>query len=230
MAKNSLKHAVFKLYHSDCFYSEATEKYPLVTISAASPPTILKRGNDQIVYQMLIKARCENHFELEKFIEGIKSFDSLRKSILLKQTANETLLMVRLAGPSSSLEQAIQRNAIYTKPVDAKEGFEIHSVISTSPKHVKNLLSELSELGELKLLKLNDYAFDEPEQDITKKQMDALRVACNRGYYGWPKGITLNDIANELNISRRAAQERLRRAESKILPKLLKDYMVTESN
>jgi len=44
-------------------------------------------------------------------------------------------------------------------------------------------------------------------------------------YYSWPRGATLEKLARAAKVSRRSIQERLRRAESKLLPFVLKDYL-----
>lgn len=46
---------------------------------------------------------------------------------------------------------------------------------------------------------------------LSSKQQTALQEAVSRGYYTVPRTITLEDLAKELDISRQAASERLRR-------------------
>ncbi|RRJ28160.1 bacterio-opsin activator domain-containing protein [Halocatena pleomorpha] len=46
---------------------------------------------------------------------------------------------------------------------------------------------------------------------LSPKQQTALQKAMSRGYYTVPRTITLEDLARELDISRQAASERLRR-------------------
>lgn len=46
---------------------------------------------------------------------------------------------------------------------------------------------------------------------LSSKQQTALQEAVTRGYYTVPRTITLEDLAGELDISRQAASERLRR-------------------
>lgn len=56
---------------------------------------------------------------------------------------------------------------------------------------------------------------------ITEKQWEALEVAHERGHYASPRGGNLEAIADELGISKSAASQRLRAAESKIISAIL---------
>ncbi|APE96057.1 helix-turn-helix domain-containing protein [Halodesulfurarchaeum formicicum] len=57
--------------------------------------------------------------------------------------------------------------------------------------------------------------------NLTKKQWEALRVAHEKGHYTSPRGGHLEEIAADLGISKSAVSQRLRAAESKIIPAIL---------
>jgi predicted DNA binding protein len=52
---------------------------------------------------------------------------------------------------------------------------------------------------------------------LTHKQKEALTLAFASGYYSIPRSITLETLASKIGIKRVAMQERLRRAELRIL-------------
>ncbi len=56
---------------------------------------------------------------------------------------------------------------------------------------------------------------------LTEKQWEALHVAHEMGHYSSPRGGHLEEIAGELEISKSAVSQRLRAAESKIIPAIL---------
>lgn len=56
---------------------------------------------------------------------------------------------------------------------------------------------------------------------ITEKQWEALEVAHEQGHYASSRGGNLEAIADELGISKSAASQRLRAAESKIVSAIL---------
>lgn len=57
--------------------------------------------------------------------------------------------------------------------------------------------------------------------DLTPEQQEAILLAVESGYFGVPRGATLDDIAAELGISSQAASERVRRGADTVLRKVL---------
>jgi predicted DNA binding protein len=57
--------------------------------------------------------------------------------------------------------------------------------------------------------------------DITAEQQEALVSAVEGGYFEVPRGVTLGDIAADLDISQQAASERVRRGANTVLRSVL---------
>ena len=53
--------------------------------------------------------------------------------------------------------------------------------------------------------------------DLTDRQLEALLAAHDRGYYEVPRETTTADVADEMGVQRRTAEEHLRRAERKVV-------------
>lgn len=53
---------------------------------------------------------------------------------------------------------------------------------------------------------------DESKHPLTARQREAVAVAFDAGYFEVPRGVALQDVADELGVSQQAASERLRRA------------------
>jgi predicted DNA binding protein len=68
----------------------------------------------------------------------------------------------------------------------------------------------------LELYQIDDDAFGEGF-DLTEQQRAALEVAYSGGYFKEPRGMTLVELADELDISPSAASGRLRRGLTKLL-------------
>lgn len=75
-----------------------------------------------------------------------------------------------------------------------------------------------------RLISLDDY--DQTGRDppimcdvsvMTKKEREAVDLAVEKGYYDDPNGISLQDLADELGISKSALSSRLSSAESKLM-------------
>jgi len=61
---------------------------------------------------------------------------------------------------------------------------------------------------------------------LTEEQYEALRVACESGYYAVPREIALDDLAEDFDISHQAFSERLRRA----VDALVRDTLLIEED
>ncbi|AFZ74272.1 helix-turn-helix domain-containing protein [Natronobacterium gregoryi] len=53
--------------------------------------------------------------------------------------------------------------------------------------------------------------------DVTEKQREAVELAVKRGYYGQPREATLEDLADELEISKSAVSQRLNAVEKTLI-------------
>ena len=53
--------------------------------------------------------------------------------------------------------------------------------------------------------------------DLTEKQRETIAVAFERGYFEIPRRVSLEDLAEELDVTHQALSERLRRAEQALL-------------
>lgn len=52
---------------------------------------------------------------------------------------------------------------------------------------------------------------------LTDRQYETLRLAVRNGYFRVPRGTTLGDLADELDVSHQALSERLRRAQASLI-------------
>ncbi|WP_224447375.1 helix-turn-helix domain-containing protein [Haloprofundus salilacus] len=70
------------------------------------------------------------------------------------------------------------------------------------------------------------YTLDEEQDakynfDLTPEQRSALTLAVEHGYFGVPREVSLQEIADELGISQQAASERVRRGAETVLQSVL---------
>lgn len=61
--------------------------------------------------------------------------------------------------------------------------------------------------------------------DLTETQRDTLELAVTEGYYDDPKGISLEELAAELNITKSGVSRRLSSIEAKILTNIVSDTL-----
>lgn len=53
--------------------------------------------------------------------------------------------------------------------------------------------------------------------DLTDRQLAALRLALDAGYYEQPRGSSIRDLADRTSVSRSTFEEHLRKAENKLV-------------
>ncbi|MEW6295089.1 MAG: helix-turn-helix domain-containing protein [Candidatus Diapherotrites archaeon] len=221
MGKGNFKLADIAVFHQDCFASETTRKFPEIKLEQVSNINVLSAKKNRINYQLFWKVNGPSKTALENYFSYLKRFPNVNKVEIINRRGLENLALIRVNALSSINDRLLKKGAIYDKPVEVTEGFEIHSLISTNPKNLKRLLSELEEFGEVKILKIKKLKTETDSGQLTEKQLTALKHALAHGYYEWPKKATLNDLAEITGIPRRTFHERLRKAESKIFPKMI---------
>jgi len=77
------------------------------------------------------------------------------------------------------------------------------------------------------ILEAVDFKYEDISNEVrvTRKQFEALHTALKHEYYSWPRKVTLEDMAQRSDTTRRAFQENLRKAEAKILPHIVRKFM-----
>ncbi|MFA6064402.1 MAG: helix-turn-helix domain-containing protein [archaeon] len=213
------------IFHHDCF-SQVTENYPGLVMKLVSMKFI-RKSIGKNGYLALINVTGESKKQVSAFFSELKKHSAVVDVELLKSQANTTLAMIKVKVPTSSYDEIIASGALLFKPPEMKGGVDVHSIITTDFKSLKGVLKELHEIGDLKVTRIGDVAPEMEKDFLTEKQTDALRFAVNEKYYSWPRGATLDALAKKNRMKRRAYQEHLRKAESKLLPVLLRDYLGT---
>lgn len=222
-----IKSATIGVFHHDCQTSDSSEKFPGITLEQISPVVYLSKKPSGLDYSLMWNVEANAPSELEEYLKFVKNDKKTIKLHVLEKEQNHALILLRFHGAHSTYEAVLSNRVTQTSPVMAKAGYEAYNLVAEDPKNIEKMLRELSCIGDIKVLRVGDF---DPKRDllapsITHKQADALKVALINNYYSWPRGATLEELAGASKISRRSMQERLRRAEAKLLPFVLKDYL-----
>lgn len=67
------------------------------------------------------------------------------------------------------------------------------------------------------IYELETHADKKEQYDLTPAQREALTLAAERGYFSTPRVVTLDELAEELDISEQAISQRIRRATEKVI-------------
>ncbi|MEM2137803.1 MAG: helix-turn-helix domain-containing protein [Candidatus Anstonellaceae archaeon] len=224
---DKVKAATIGVFHHDCQTSFSTEKHPGITLDQISPVVYLSKKKNRLDYSLMWDITAHSPSELEEYLKYVKNDKKTIKLHVLDKGKNHALILLRFRGAHSTYDAVLSNGVTATTPVVAKAGYEIYHLIAHDPNNIEKMMRELSCIGDVKVMKMG--AFDPKSiskmPKITDKQKDALEVALINNYYSWPRGATLEKLAEVADLSRRSMQERLRRAEAKLIPYALKEFL-----
>lgn len=132
---------------------------------------------------------------------------------------------VKTAKRAKAVIIAYNPKLIFLKPtIIDKEGWEEWEVASIDRKALEAFLEQSERSG----LEYNIIYFNEKKLEnimvysiaplLTKKQKQAIFLALKEGYYGYPRGITLEKLAKISKLSVSTFQFHIARAEAKLMP------------
>jgi len=133
---------------------------------------------------------------------------------------------------TEAVKIAYNPRIIFIKPVIIdEEGWEEWEIASTRREdleafihHAEKLKNVESKLFYLKNKKVHNLMIYSILPKLTDKQKSALILAVENGYYGYPRKISLMNLARQMNISTSTYQFHLAKAEAKLIPFLAKKY------
>ena len=131
-------------------------------------------------------------------------------------TDNSTMAMIEWAG------------CIPVMPVSYRGGLEYCRLLAFTGGNLNGAISSLSKVSKLEIESKSvipresargaiTVPVDEFLGTLTRRQLAAFIAAMQMGYYGMPKGATIDEIATKQGMKRSTYEEHLRKAELKIL-------------
>ncbi len=220
-----VKAATIGFYHQDCQTSKSTEKFPHIRLDEVSKVVYLDKKPGKIDYLLMWNVSAEKPSEVNEYLSYIKKHNDTKRLTVLEKSGNQALILLNAYMPSSSYEKVMESGTVPSAPVVAKEGFETYQIVSPDPKGIKKLAHELEAIGDVRIMRVGDYRSEVSGPSLTDKQKDALAVALMNGYYSWPRGVELEQLAAAAKISRRSLQDRMRHAAEKLFNSLVKTYL-----
>jgi predicted DNA binding protein len=220
-----IKAATIGVFHHECQTSLGCEKFPGIELEQLSPVVYLSKRPSNIDYSLLWDIRASSPSELEEYLRYVKNDKATIKLHILEKRKTSASILLRFKGVSSTYDAVLTNGVTYGQNITAKAGYEIHNVIAPDPGRIGKMLSELSAIGDVKVMKIGDFKGRNLLPALTDKQAEAVKIALINNYYSWPRGATLSKLASVAKVSRRSLQERLRRAESKLFPYALEQFL-----
>lgn len=113
--------------------------------------------------------------------------------------------------------------------VETRDGRMVYAVTFADRSDLAPIVHELRDAGATvsveRILTTGEEADDPPV--LTEKQREALACAIETGYYGRPRGATLDDLAEELGITSSAVSQRLNAVNRRLIKKYCQQFEPT---
>ncbi len=140
----------------------------------------------------------------------------------------EAVIGCRCATDNSSVAIIEWAGCIPVMPVSYRSGLEYCRVLAFTNDTLNDAIRGLSRVSKLEVEGKSvvprqsargaiTVPVDEFLGTLTRKQLAAFMAAMQMGYYGMPKGATIDEIATSQGMKRSTYEEHLRKAELKIL-------------
>ena len=207
--------ASFKVRH-ECPYRDLSEQFPGITI---------REWYLQDCQVLEISAHDTTYDEL---LAEIKTLGTI-----LHTATDGSGLHVVARSCKCSLDESIihhfqAHNCLYLPPTIYRQGWEHYTVIAFNESDVRALLHELDEAREINVLSKTAleerqiphstlFSTDRLFGELTARQLEALRLALDNGYYGQPRGASIEELAAQTTVARATFEEHLRKAENKLI-------------
>ncbi|MEF8776952.1 MAG: helix-turn-helix domain-containing protein [Haloarculaceae archaeon] len=211
----SMFEASFRVKH-ECPYREISEQHPDLTIEE------WYLSDCQVIE---ITAPGAPTAELLDQIDQLGT--------ILHESVDESGLHVVTQSCLCSLEDSIiqrfeDHNCLYKPPTIHRQGWEHYRVTAFDEADVRALLQELEADRDIEVLSKTSIEeqqsphgmqapVDRLFEDVTARQLAALRLALESGYYEQPRKTSLRDLAEQTAVARSTYEEHLRKAENKLL-------------
>ena len=205
----------FKLRH-ECPYRTLSERFPDVTI----------REWHRHDCQVLEISTADTPGE--ELVDAIETIGTVLQTNTSGDDAYVLARSCRCPIEGSIIERFQKHNCVYIPPTVYRRGWEHFTVVGFEEEDVHALLGELDESREIDLLSKTSverrqlphsalFSLHRLFAGLTDRQLDALRLALDNGYYDQPRGASTSELAEETTVARATYEEHLRKAENKLL-------------
>jgi len=215
----------FKYKHSDCFSAPKLEELKL-NVSHYYLGSYIK---GRLVYTSAIQHLKGEEKNIKKYIRSLKKHKDLVK---IEVYGDIVFIQIKHKKDLTVYRAIYDPIFIYPSPAYLnKGGFEIIEVACWDKKPIIELIRSLEqnkttehfEILSLIEKKIDDIYVTRLLPHLPKKQKEAIKLAFQSGYYNFPRKIDLNELAKISKVSKPTFRENLRKAEAKLIPKLISE-------
>lgn len=129
---------------------------------------------------------------------------------------------------NSIVERFEKHNCLYQPPTVHRDGWEQYSLIAFSEDDIRTLHADLEADREIDVVSKTGLEeteiphslltpIDQLFGELTDRQLAALQLALEAGYYEQPRACSISELAEQTTVARATFEEHLRKAENKLL-------------
>ena len=220
MSRNIFTLSLFELKHEGC-WSNLTSDYGVIIRTLYAKP----KGDKYILGIDEIKANTIKEFK--EFLRSFRNDENIIEIIDIREIDRRRgIFRIIFKETFNNKIMGILNNysVIYLRDL-IRNGEE--KVLVILPKdEVNDLRREVEGLGSIKRFYESDVNFDSfipSVMDLSEQERRTIIEAISKGYYDYPRKINLEELGEILNLSKPTLQEYLRKAEKKIMNKILSE-------
>ena len=189
----------------------------------------------------IVVVDSDNLNQKNTFIEHLEEF--IGKYMLLASSSESSPFIIRPCNcPSSAISTILpEYDSFHISPIVYEKNKEVLHVMLASESTEKFFVKIrcLSYVESVNLKYLNPHKFPEKPfpiyvpinnllLNLTDKQYEILLEAYNKGYYELPRQSTTEDLSKKFDISRRAFEDHLRKAERNIFNIIMPYFLMNK--
>jgi predicted DNA binding protein len=217
--------AEFTILDRHCIYSQRTKRFNLFDLFYPIA-SFERRGKPFVAGLHILKGEEKGK---KHFIAAVKKDRRIKR---LEQADNLVITLASEPGRRAEHVKHFYNPEIF--PVEPaifdNRGMEhwkvacwrkrpLSELVAVAVKHYEGRLISLQQS------KLQDIFIPHALPKLTQKQQQALELAFRCGYYTHPRKADLRQLAKKAGLALSTFQEHLRKAETSLLPFLIKDYL-----
>ena len=216
-------HLKFKTKHSDCIYYPLLDKYSL-SIDFYPLNHYYEKG---YIFTSAIQIIHGEKNSIRKYIKELKKHP---KVIKLEESA-VIFTLTKQKTKEKTYSAVYNPKLIYLTPAyNSSDGYEIWEIGCWDRKPIEELIKVIKEAKTTTYFEI--LRFEEKKNEevyilsvspkLPERQKKALELAYRYGYYNIPRKINLSKLSEIMGVSKQTFQENLTKAESKLMPLLLR--------
>lgn len=224
---------LFEISHDDC-WSRLTSRFNINIRTI-----IAKSSKDRSYILGVDEVKAERYDDFKRFVRAFKSHNSVFEVNDIEEIdRRRNIYVLTFRERYDNMIMGIINNydIFYLKDLITKGREKILLVLPS--EEVYDFKGELSSIGELHYFKEKRVSFSDifsPEFDLTNQERRIILEAIRRGYYDFPRKITLSELGKAIGVSKPTLEEYIRKTERKIMSKVAKtlqdyEYLFYESD